>query len=381
MWDREIGMSTPSARAAFTEFVHRISQHDRSRIVLMRRGIGFVGFLAVRPLAILEVRMLGRLMNTALTRFRRGMSWLFFGQVDLSTRLAEIDAKLSDKGVMGQLTQVEQDVRAVLRRLALQTEQLPYPNRLTAQRFRGMSQNEEDGITLALMQEMGPGSRRFVEIGCGDNGGNSGFLALECGWSGLMVDGDASRIAVARSLYAGGPVSVVQTWITCDKINELIQMHGLDGDIDLLSIDIDGNDYWIWDAIHVCHPRAVVVEYNSLFGADLAVTIPYQEDFHHKKYGKGYYGASLQALTHLASRKGYRLVAVEPRGVNAYFLRNDIAPHVPACDARESFRSFDKISYRNILRKLEADPIGYFSKRGLTLVDVSREAVSERRSY
>lgn len=302
------------------------------------------------------------------------MSWLIFGEPDLSAKLAELDERLSSKGLGGQVTQIEQDVRAVLRRMALPTNPLPFPNRLIAQRFRGMSQNEEDGITLALLQEMGPGSRRFVEIGCGDNGGNSGFLAQECGWTGLMVDGDASRIAVARALYGGGPVSVAQAWITREKINELIQMHGLDGDIDLLSIDIDGNDYWIWDAIHVCRPRLVIVEYNSLFGADLAVTIPYREDFFSKKYGKGYHGASLQALTHLAARKGYRLVVVEPRGVNAFFLRNDVAPHVPPCDARESFRSLDKIAYRNILRKLEADPVGYFSKRGLPLVDVSKAA-------
>lgn len=302
------------------------------------------------------------------------MSWLVFGEPDLSAKLAELDERLSSKGLGGQVTQIEQDVRAVLRRMALPTEPLPFPNRLIAQRFRGMSQNEEDGITLALIREMGPGTRRFVEIGCGDNGGNSGFLAQECGWSGLMLDGDASRIAVSRAMYGGGPVSVVQAWITREKINELIQMHGLDGDIDLLSIDIDGNDYWIWDAIHVCRPRVVIVEYNSLFGADLAVTVPYREDFFSKKYGKGYHGASLQALTHLAARKGYRLVAVEPRGVNAFFLRNDMAPHVPACDARASFRSLDKIAYRNILQKLAADPVGYFSKRGLPLVEVSKEA-------
>jgi hypothetical protein len=313
---------------------------------------------------------------SALTRFRRGMSWLMFGEPDLSAKLLELDEKIGSKGLAGQVAQVEQDVRAVLRRLALPTDPLPYPNRLIAQRFRGMSQNEEDGITLALMQEIGPGSRRFVEVGCGDNGGNSGFLALECGWSGLMIDGDASRVAVARATFGAGPVSVVHAWITREKINELIQMHGLDGEIDLLSIDVDGNDYWIWDAIHVCRPRVVIVEYNSLFGADLAVTIPYREDFYTKNYSKGYHGASLQALSALAARKGYRLVTVEPRGVNAFFLRNDIAPHVPACDARAAFRSLDKISYRNMLHKLEVDPVAYFGKRGLPLVDVSEGAPS-----
>jgi hypothetical protein len=117
----------------------------------------------------------------------------------------------------------------------------------------------------------------------------------------------------------------------------------------------------------------VIIEYNSLFGPELAVTIPYQQDFNRRAHGaKGYYGASLQALAHLAVRKGYRLVAVEPRGVNAYFLRNDAASHVPACDPRTSFRGLEKIAYRNVREKADGDLLAYFTKRGLPLVDVTQ---------
>jgi hypothetical protein len=316
--------------------------------------------------------MLRQSVKDTATRLRRWVSSLLLGEPDLGARLADLEARLGGKGLTGQITRIEQDVRALLRRQALPADTLPFPNRLTVQRFRGMSQNEEDGITLALMHEIGAPVRRFVEIGCGANGGNSGFFALECGWRGLMVDGDPERIAIARSLYEGCPVSVVQTWITREGIDDLIRMHGLDGEVDLLSIDIDGNDYWIWEAVTVCRPRAVIVEYNSLFGPELAVTIPYQEDFSRRtRSGKGYYGASLQALAYLAGRKGYRLVAIEPRGVNAYFLRNDVAPQVPACDPRQAFRGLDKLAYRNVREKAGGDVRTYFTSRGLPLVDVT----------
>ena len=93
-------------------------------------------------------------MTAALAKVRRGTSWVLFGEMDLPERLAAIDTSLGDKGLAGQVARLEQDVQAVLRRLALPTDPLPFPSRLTAQRFRGWSQNEEDGITLALMNEM-----------------------------------------------------------------------------------------------------------------------------------------------------------------------------------------------------------------------------------
>lgn len=316
--------------------------------------------------------MLRRFLKRAVTRIRRFMSWLVFGEPDLPEKLAELDARLSGKGLTGQVTRIEQDVRAVLRKLALPPETLPFPARLTAQRFRGLSQNEEDGITLALVNEMGARTCRFVEIGCGANGGNSGLLALECGWSGLMVDGDPARIAIARELFSGCAVTVAHAWITREGVNDLIQQHGFAGEIDLLSIDIDGNDYWIWEAIHVCQPRAVIMEYNSLLGAGAPLTIPYQEEFSRRGTAVGYYGASLPALDHLAGRKGYRLVAVEPRGVNAFFLRNDTAAHVPRCDPRASFRRLGKMGTRKLREKLGGDAVDYFAKKGLPLVDVAQ---------
>ena len=133
-----------------------------------------------------------------------------------------------------------------------------------SQRFRIRSQNEEDGLLLALFKRIGTTNRRCVEIGCGSNGGNSGFLVQECGWTGLMVDANRASIATVRVRYAGTPL-IVKHRVTREDVNPLLTVNGFTGELDLLSLDIDGNDYWVWESITVCSPRVVVLEYNWLF--------------------------------------------------------------------------------------------------------------------
>jgi hypothetical protein len=123
--------------------------------------------------------------------------------------------------------------------------------------------------------------------------------------------------------------------VTRENINDLVSSHGFAGEIDLLSIDIDGIDYWVWEQLTSCRPRVVIVEYNPFLGADRSVTIPYDPEFDRHRFDVprfAYYGASLRALVKLGARKGYRLVLVEPRGVNAFFVREDLAAAVPALD-------------------------------------------------
>ena len=94
----------------------------------------------------------------------------------------------------------------------------------------------------------------------------------------------------------------------------------------MLSIDIDGNDYWIWKAINCIKPRLVVIEYNSFFGPKIAATVQYKTKFiwdHRNK--KSYYGASLKALEKLGKKKGYNLIGVDTNGVNAFFIRKDLS--------------------------------------------------------
>jgi hypothetical protein len=117
-----------------------------------------------------------------------------------------------------------------------------------------------------------------------------------------------------------------------------------------------------------CSPRVVVLEYNSMFGPERAVTIPYDPEFSRRDHRFCYFGASLAALTKLSAKKGYRLVAVEPTGVNAFFLRHDVAPEIPACDPARAYRLVEK--YNTLIREKEIDVFKWASDTGRQLVDV-----------
>ncbi len=256
---------------------------------------------------------------------------------------------------------------AIVRKLYLEDFDLPQPFDLMSQRFGVRSQNAEDGLIVALFKIVGMTDRRFVEIGCGFNGGNSGFLAGECGWSGLMVDARDGAIETIRIRYAGHSVQALQDKVTAESINGTLERLGFTGDLDFLSIDIDGNDYWVWKALDVCSPRVVVVEYNYLFGARASVTVPYDPGFGlGEAKTRAYRGASLCALVHLAKRKGYRLVATER--VNAFFLRNDLAPEVTGFEAPRIFRGPKRLG-KDVFKKL--------AKFSLPLVMVDAEGEGE----
>jgi len=285
---------------------------------------------------------------------------------DVRRRLDRIERQLEGiQKIWLRTRHVEPAVQALLRERYLDPAQLPYPERLTARRFRLGSQNQEDGLTLALLQEAGATCRRFVEIGAGLSGGNSGFLARECGWAGLMVDGHEAHMAQVGRRFP--TVTAVAAWVTRENVNALIESHGFGGEVDFFSLDLDGNDYWIWEAVTACTPRVAVLEYNSMFGAERAVTVPYDADFDRRRQHSTYYGASLAALTRLSARKGYRLVAVEPTGVNAFFLRDDVAPHVPACEPARAYRLLERY---DLLIQQGEDVFAYARAHGLPLVDV-----------
>lgn len=217
---------------------------------------------------------------------------------------------------------------------------------LINKRFQCLSQNEEDGVILELFKRVGVTNRQFVEIGSGRSGGNSGFLAKEFGWTGLMVDSSEQNIELLKIKYMGCKVTGVASFITKENINELLEKYGFTGEQDLMSIDIDGNDYWIWEALNICSPRLMIMEYNCKFGRERSVTIPYEYNFSRREAKmtqtgikvKGYHGASLAALDKLASKKGYRLVGCDVAGVNAFFLRNDVKPSIPKCEILDCYR-------------------------------------------
>jgi len=246
---------------------------------------------------------------------------------------------------------------------------LPAPLALQMRRFRLRSQNEEDGIILALLDATGVRTRRFVEIGCGGTGGNSATLAHDLGWSGLMIDASKQAVRMATHEFRSNPgVAILRACVTSDDVNDLLQAHGFGGEVDLLSIDIDSADYWVLDAISACTARVLVIEYNAWFGATRSITLPNAPQ--PKIRPREYFGASLAALTKAADRRGYRLVLCEHSGVNAFFIRKDLAPRVPTLPPEQAFRPF-RYRLRDDDRGREPEEvIASIEQTGLPLVEV-----------
>lgn len=195
--------------------------------------------------------------------------------------------------------------------------------------FKVYSKHGCDGILAYIFSKIGVTNHTFVEIGVEDGREcNTANLSRNFGWSGLLIDANAAWIKSAQDFYKEYKVKTVASFVTSENINQLLQDNGLKEEVDLLSVDIDSNDYWVWRSITVINPRVVVIEYNSAFGLR-SMTIKYDPRFHYQETYKQnplYYGASLVALTKLAKKKGYILVACDSHGHDAYFVRNDAAP-------------------------------------------------------
>jgi hypothetical protein len=202
--------------------------------------------------------------------------------------------------------------------------------------FRCHSQNGEDGILLYIFSLIGATNRRAVEICAGDGiECNAANLILNHGFSGLLFDGNAELIERGRAFYAAHPNTrivppqLAAAWITAETVNRQVATYGGAGDIDLLSLDVDGNDYWVWKALTVVRPRVVVLEFNASCGPDVAAAMSYNPDYR-LDYSVTPFrcGASLSAFVKLGRSKGYRLVGVQRLGFNAFFIREDICPHL-----------------------------------------------------
>ena len=256
---------------------------------------------------------------------------------------------------------------AVVRHLMLPRD-LPQPFDLAAHRFQLRSQFEEDGIILALLERVGVVTRRFVEIGSGRSGGNSAALALDCGWTGLMIDSSVDAIEHLRRRLAINPdVTAVAAMVLPENVNELLTQHGYTGEVDVLSLDIDSYDYWVLEALRVCSPRILVTEYNAAFGNERAVTIPYAQPLDGTP--KGYHGASLAALVGAARRKDYRLVLCDESGANAFFVRNDLAPELRELPVARAFKpALSRVDIGEAAP--DRDVYRLAAERGLPLVEV-----------
>lgn len=203
-----------------------------------------------------------------------------------------------------------------------------YQDRLNLNRFehRMFSQSGEDGIIHEVFQRIGETNRTFIELGSGDGLENNTTSLLVRGWNGHWIECNRRCVARIRAKFQqflhSGALTVELERVTAENIEELLSRRGLTLEPDLLSIDIDGNDYWVWKAISSLRARVVVAEYNALFQPDVEWIMAYAPQ--HRWRGTTYYGASLASLVRLGTEKGYRLVGCSLSGVNAFFVRQDL---------------------------------------------------------
>lgn len=229
--------------------------------------------------------------------------------------------------IQSKLTKIQETLGRIESRQLESLDKLELQNN----EFQVFSQWGEDGIVQMLLRHIEIPNKIFIEFGVENyTESNTRFLLVNDNWAGLVIDGSSENISYIKqdSIYWQRNIKAVQAFIDRDNINKIIAENGVKGEIGILSIDIDGNDYWVWEAIDVVNPAIVIIEYNSRFGKDKALTIPYDPHFVRSKahYSMLYAGASLKALYNLGKLKGYSFVGCNSVGNNAFFVRQDLKP-------------------------------------------------------
>lgn len=195
--------------------------------------------------------------------------------------------------------------------------------------FKVFSQWGEDGIIQHLTKSIEITNKTFIEFGVEDFfESNCRFLLMKDDWKGFVIDGSKSNIHRLKNsyFYWKHQLDAVDKFITKENIEEILTTSGFENDLGILSVDLDGNDFYILDAIKNYNPRILICEYNSVFGVSRKIATPYQADFYRTNahHSNLYWGASLAAMTYLADKKGYSLVGANTAGNNAFYVRNDL---------------------------------------------------------
>lgn len=211
--------------------------------------------------------------------------------------------------------------------------------------FQVYSQFGEDGIIQWLIHNVAIDNKTFIEFGVEDyTEANTRFLLMNNNWSGLVMDGSEANMKRLNSwdYLWKYDLMAVAAFITKDNINQIILDAGFQGDIGILSIDLDGNDWWILNAIECVSPRILICEYNNIFGNEKKVTVPYDAEFVRAKkhYSNLYWGCSIAAFRGWAKENGYYYMGSNSAGNNAFFVRRDcIEPEKVPADADEFIES------------------------------------------
>lgn len=245
----------------------------------------------------------------------------------LGERLAAVERRLANLNVFASADLPLQCERA--RREILGEARYADPRRLERHGRKVYSQNDEDGILEEIFRRIGIASRSFVEFGVTDGRECNTLKLLLEGWHGLWIEAGAAFCEAVQRTFGeqldAGALELVQSMVTAENIDALIggARVARGGELDLLSIDIDGNDYHVLAAIRAVRPRVVVIEYNAKFPPPMDLVPRY--DPQHAWDGTDYMGASLHALAGLGGRLGLQLVGTNITGTNAFFVRSDLA--------------------------------------------------------
>jgi hypothetical protein len=228
------------------------------------------------------------------------------------------------RGIRASLDLIKDELK--LNAEASSRESSSSPMSLNHHEYRVYSQSGEDGIITEIFNRIGTANKFFVEFGAGSGVENNTAFLLIKSWSGFWIEGDSSRFKTINQKFGfliGRSLKAVNTFVNAENIESILRENRVPQEFDLLSIDIDGNDFWVWNAISWFKPRVVVIEYNSIFPPDIDWIIKYNPNLKYNRY-TSFFGASLKALEKLGTRKGYTLVACESTGVNAFFVRSDL---------------------------------------------------------
>lgn len=242
----------------------------------------------------------------------------------------------------GQITRLQEHRRALLESVRNSDER-----RLLRFGYRVYSQADEDGIIREIFRRIGEGNRTFLEIGAGNGLENNSLFLLSQGWRGAWIEGSSRKVRAAKrnvsTVVSGGRLCVEQHFVTAANVDETVARLAPDRDVDLLSIDLDGNDYYILDAIRSISPRVIVAEYNPKFPADVVWVMKYNET--HRWDSTDYFGASLKALELLLASRGYSLVGCNIIGSNAFFVRSELTTAPPFCSPFTAENHYEPARY------------------------------------
>lgn len=274
--------------------------------------------------------------------------------VPLKKLIGKIKKSLGLDVVGRRLRKLEQSNEALQIILGKVLSEMNKPNSdFNSSHFKIFSQFGDDGLIQYLCDRIEIRKKIFVEFGVENyRESNTRFLLFNNNWKGLVMDGDPDNInqIIKSEYYWKFDLTAKAEFVTKNNINQLLLENGFQGEIGLLHIDIDGNDYWIWRELSVVDPDIVIIEYNANFGIERSITIPYQEDFQRTKahFSNLYWGSSIRALYNLADEKGYAFIGCNDGGNNAYFVKREKIGDLKIKTIKEGYR---EPKYRESLDK------------------------------